>query len=229
MYSFVLVGLKEHQYPNQFEKPVLVSSIRRAYPNINPREISLAIEMATDGKIDVESNPYGNFSWEYLGRIMRCYMDHRNKKAVEVVNENKKLQIETNYEPDSIQKVRIQQEFDRDVVMVVFDRWKRNRVLDCITTPPKLIYNSLVKYHKIIQLTREEMEVIKKQAVELIKTDYDRIKNSKVNSYKEHKFKLALLEGKTDQNKVESDIIEQCHRICIEKAFQVMEQKNTTL
>lgn len=72
----LLVGIRAQNMPQEDERAVLLSFVRRTYPGHTPAEIRLAFEKAVAGELNLspdEVKPYENFSCEYVGRIMRAY------------------------------------------------------------------------------------------------------------------------------------------------------------
>lgn len=75
-YAMLLVGIRAQNMPQEDERAVLLSFVRRTYPGHTPAEIRLAFEKAVAGELNLspdEVKPYENFSCEYVGRIMRAY------------------------------------------------------------------------------------------------------------------------------------------------------------
>lgn len=75
-YAMLLVGIRAQNMPQEDERAVLLSFVRRTYPGHTPAEIRLAFEKAVAGELNLspdEVKAYENFSCEYVGRIMRAY------------------------------------------------------------------------------------------------------------------------------------------------------------
>jgi hypothetical protein len=75
-YAMLLVGIRAQNMPQEEERAVLLSFVRRTYPGHTAAEIRLAFEKAVSGELNLspdEVKPYENFSCEYIGRIMRAY------------------------------------------------------------------------------------------------------------------------------------------------------------
>lgn len=75
-YAMLLVGIRAQNMPQDDERAVLLSFVRRTYPGHTPAEIRLAFEKAVAGELNLspdEVKAYENFSCEYVGRIMRAY------------------------------------------------------------------------------------------------------------------------------------------------------------
>lgn len=59
--------------------------IIRSYGHLTLEEIDLAIELSVSGKLDVDTNPYGNFSPMYVSNIIGAYLRYRNKMMTEII------------------------------------------------------------------------------------------------------------------------------------------------
>lgn len=76
-YCFVLTGLKQDNYPDKLQRPMLINFVRDRYPGLVAAEIKRAFDMACSGQLDCETNHYQNFSCAYFGQVMGAYVSHR--------------------------------------------------------------------------------------------------------------------------------------------------------
>lgn len=74
-YAMVKIGLRAQNWPNEEEKTVLISHVLKGYGGHTAAEIRLAFDMALEGKLDVETNCYENFSCLYFSNIMSAYRE----------------------------------------------------------------------------------------------------------------------------------------------------------
>jgi len=73
-FAMVTAGLGTKNLPSEIEKQVLVTFVTRNYPDYTPAEIAWVFELAMARKIPVDDvKCYGNFSCEYIGRILSAY------------------------------------------------------------------------------------------------------------------------------------------------------------
>lgn len=96
-YAMILVGIRAQNFPQEEEKAVLLSFIRRNYSGHTPAEIRLAFDKAVAGELNLKSDEvkcYENFSCEYVGRIMKAYRAWAVDKAEAIPAAPPALQIE---------------------------------------------------------------------------------------------------------------------------------------
>jgi len=72
-YGITLSGVSAQNMPSKLETAVLSEFIRNNYPDYTPEEIKYAIEKAMARRFEVDAKCYGNFSCEYIGRILSAY------------------------------------------------------------------------------------------------------------------------------------------------------------
>lgn len=74
-YAMLLIGLrlKTIEAIGPEEKAVLLNFIRRHFSGHTLHELRLAFDKAVAGELDVEANPYENFTCEYIGKVMKAY------------------------------------------------------------------------------------------------------------------------------------------------------------
>lgn len=92
------LGLKGDKLPNEKEMGVLYQSIIDEYKNIKIGEVSLAFDLASKGKLDMEAETYQNFSVLYLHRILRAFARYGLVK----LNEVKPTQHEQKWNPKPV-------------------------------------------------------------------------------------------------------------------------------
>ena len=77
-YVFTLVGIRADQIPDEIQKAVLIDFIRAELQNFTLPEFKIAFTMAVKGDLNVDPNPFGQFSALYLSNILKAYT--RRKK-----------------------------------------------------------------------------------------------------------------------------------------------------
>ena len=227
VFCFALIGLTEEQYPKGLRRSFLTEFVRDNYKFYSVEEIKTAFLMLVKGEyLDKSPKHYNNFSPEYFGSVMVCYKSHREKAQLFLSLASNSKPIEKPYEPNTIEKIKIQQDFDKTVTSLIFDKYRQYGVLDLGTTPAKLIYNSLMGFHKIMEFTNDEKKAIKQQANKAIEQRLSDLKEGRVSSYADHKKKIELIGNLVKDEFVEDQVISECHKICIIKCFQKMEVIN---
>jgi hypothetical protein len=97
-YAMVKVGLREHNFPADEEKQILLAHIISEYGNHTPQEIQLAFDMAIAGRLDLEEKEiscYENFSCLYFSKIMNSYRKWAKEVFVQL-KKDKPMVIENN-------------------------------------------------------------------------------------------------------------------------------------
>jgi len=78
------LGIKGDKIPNKEELSVMYKSIVEEYPNIKFGELSLAFDLASKSKLDMEAETYQNFSVLYLHRLLRSFARYGMQKLNEI-------------------------------------------------------------------------------------------------------------------------------------------------
>jgi len=86
-YAMVKIGLRANNWPDDDEKSVLISHVLKGYGGHTVSEIRLAFDMALEGKLEVETNCYENFSCLYFSNIMNAYRNWSNQEYNELPQE----------------------------------------------------------------------------------------------------------------------------------------------
>jgi hypothetical protein len=89
------LGIKGDKIPNKEELSVMYKSIIEEYPNIKFGELSLAFDLASKGKLDMEAETYQNFSVLYLHRLLRAF----SRYGMQKLNEIKPVEQESKWQP----------------------------------------------------------------------------------------------------------------------------------
>lgn len=113
------LGLKAEKVPNAGEMLAMHKSVLEEYPNIKLGEISLAFDLASKGKLDMEAETYQNFSMLYLHRILRAFARY----GIVKLNEIKPVQ-EQKWNPEVVT--------DREKLEIAWDCYKKFRKWDSI-------------------------------------------------------------------------------------------------
>lgn len=227
VFTFACVGLPDECIPKGLKKSFLIQFVRDSYKFYSVEEIKTAFLMLVKGDLsDKSPKHYNNFSPEYFGSVMALYKAHRENANIHLLTASKTKEPEKVYEPNTVEKTRIQLEFDKTVVSLIFEKYKQFGHLDLGTTPAKLVYNSLIGFHKIIEFTNEQKAEIKLNAIDCINQRREELEKGRAWNYRDHKEKLAMIKDLMKAEFVEDEIITECHKICIVKCFQKMEISN---
>jgi hypothetical protein len=130
------LGIKGDKIPNKEELSVMYKSIVEEYPNIKFGELSLAFDLASKGKLDMEAETYQNFSVLYLHRLLRAFARYGMQK----LNEIKPVE-ESSWQPRYIT--------DDEKIETAFDCYKKFRIWDSIVFGVD-VFHILHKQGKII-------------------------------------------------------------------------------
>ncbi len=130
------LGIKGDKIPNKEELSVMYKSIVDEYPNIKFGELSLAFDLASKGKLDMEAETYQNFSVLYLHRLLRSFARYGMQK----LNEIKPVE-NINWQPRFIT--------DDEKIETAFDCFKKFRIWDSIVFGVD-VFHILHKQGKII-------------------------------------------------------------------------------
>ncbi len=91
-YVVALIGLQKEFLPTGAQRAVLIDFVKLKLANYTANEIKIAFQMAIAGDFKVDLECYGQFSSKYLMSIFNAYLEHRNKIALELEREKKKLE-----------------------------------------------------------------------------------------------------------------------------------------
>jgi hypothetical protein len=69
----IKVGIRANNLPSKEETLVLYDHLLKHYGRHTIEEIDLAFEMAITGKLEVDANPFENFSCAYISRIINAF------------------------------------------------------------------------------------------------------------------------------------------------------------
>lgn len=130
------LGIKGDKIPNKEELSVMYKSIVEEYPNIKFGELSLAFDLASKGKLDMEAETYQNFSVLYLHRLLRAFARYGMQK----LNEIKPVE-NINWQPRFIT--------DDEKIETAFYCYKKFRIWDSIVFGVD-VFHILHKQGKII-------------------------------------------------------------------------------
>jgi hypothetical protein len=119
MRGMALLGIKGEKIPSNADMVNMYKSVMEEYKNIKIGEVSLAFDLASKGKLDMEAETYQNFSVLYLHRILRAFARY----GIVKLNEIKPVQQEQR----SHQIVT-----DREKLEIAWDCYKKFRKWDSI-------------------------------------------------------------------------------------------------
>jgi hypothetical protein len=178
------LGIKGDKIPNKEELSVMYKSIVEEYPNIKFGELSLAFDLASKGKLDMEAETYQNFSVLYLHRLLRSFARYGMQK----LNEIKPVE-NINWQPRFIT--------DDEKIETAFDCFKKFRIWDSIVFGVD-VFHILHKQGKIIVEVEDTYDKVLKAMNEKMfegsRQDKIDIKNKmKDDDYMEHQcYRMAV-------------------------------------
>jgi hypothetical protein len=179
------LGIKGDKIPNKEELSVMYKSIVEEYPNIKFGELSLAFDLASKGKLDMESETYQNFSVLYLHRLLRSFARYGMQK----LNEIKPVEQESKWQPRYIS--------DDEKIETAFDCYKKFGIWDSIVFGVD-VFHILHKQGKIIVEVEDTYDKVLKAMNEKMfegsRQDKIDIKNKmKDDDYMEHQcYRMAV-------------------------------------
>lgn len=103
-YVMVKVGLRAANWPDEYEKKILISHIQKNFGGNRIDEIRLAFDMAIIGELNVDANCFENFSCLYFSNIMYAYRQWARK-------EFKESMMPVEIKPKPIEKFQIESEY----------------------------------------------------------------------------------------------------------------------
>ena len=149
------LGIKGDKIPNKEELSVMYKSIVEEYPNIKLGELTLAFDLASKGKLDMEAETYQNFSVLYLHRLLRAFARYGMQK----LNEIKPVAPESKWQPRFIT--------DDEKIETAFDCYSKFRIWDSIVfgldvfhilhKRGKIIVDAQNTYDKVISAMNDRM------------------------------------------------------------------------
>ena len=168
-YVFTLIGLRAENIPDDLQKLVLIDFIRSELGNFTIDDIRTAFVLAVKNELKAEINHFQNFSALYLGQVLNVYQNEKNKAISEFKKaEERQKRLEEEKNGPSPEKLKqIQNDFDLNCVVGPFKNFLETEKIDFEGVPISLIYESLFKRHKIIELTDSRKENFKKTANKL--------------------------------------------------------------
>lgn len=140
------LGIKGDKIPNKEELSVMYKSIVEEYPNIKLGELTLAFDLASKGKLDMEAETYQNFSVLYLHRLLRSFARYGMQKLNEI-----KPVAESKWQPRFIT--------DDEKIETAFDCFKKFRQWDNIVFGVD-VFHILNKRGKIVVTPTETYEKV---------------------------------------------------------------------
>ena len=140
------LGIKGDKIPNNEELAAMYKSIVEEYPNIKLGELTLAFDLASKGKLDMEAETYQNFSVLYLHRLLRSFARYGMQKLNEI-----KPVAESKWQPRFIS--------DDEKIETAFDCFSKFRQWDNIVFGVD-VFNILHKRGNIIVTPSETYEKV---------------------------------------------------------------------
>lgn len=226
LYAIKITALTK--MPSDGDLYFLATKLKEFFGYLKPNEIQLAFDFAIQKKYNCEINHFQNFSVLYFSGVVNAYLDYRNKEAARLATQNTIKKNDLLIKID-IEKEQAQKEYDSTVVKLIFEKYKAYDVVIIDTTFPKMVYNSLFNYHKIIELSPEDKKKIWLECEAKHEKEKERIKTCRTDSladYKKRKIFLSQIEkpeGRKEQ------ILDLVYTHCVKIAFDAMIKKNINL
>lgn len=144
------VGIKN---PSSQELLLIVQFIQKQYSQLSCQEISLAVDLGLEGKLDVtDLKPYGVFSPLYVSGILNAYIDYKMPIVREVVERYERINPPNTDTPKMT--VEEQAKFMRDIILSEYRKFKENGTVNDYLS---IIYDFLKKTKRLI-ITEELKE-----------------------------------------------------------------------
>jgi hypothetical protein len=124
--------------------------IVRSYGNVTLEEIDLAIEYSVAGKLDVDTNPFGNFSPYYVSNIIGAYLRYRNKIMMEVIQRRAEVIREEERRQAVTPASKCQSM--KDVISQCYKEYEQTKE---ITDLFNVIYNFLRRTKRMIEVSKK--------------------------------------------------------------------------
>jgi hypothetical protein len=219
-YCMKVTGLTN--IPQKEDKILLVQKLKDFFGYLHPDEIKLAFDLGIQKIFPAELNHFQNFSVIYLSGVINSYLDYRSREAAKIAsNQVTELTLKSDAE-----KKQIQKEYDQQVILPIFEKYKIYKVVQVDLTLPKMVYKSLVEVHKIITLTPEQKRGIMIQCTARYQQEKERIKSAQVKSMTDYKKRKAFLAQIEKPEGEQAEILDMVYRYCIGLAFDIMIENN---
>lgn len=208
------------------DKYLLIQKTKQFYGYLHPNELKLAFDFALQGLTQCDTRHFQNFSIAYFTQIVNAYLEYRNKEVARVATKtsDNQLVIKTD-----IEKMQIQKEYDIEVVMPIFEKYKMYGVVQIDLTLPKMVYQSLIEHHKILSFTSEQKQEIYKLCSDKYQEEKERVKQSKVKSMADYKKRKAFLAQIDKPEGEKTEVLDIIYKHCVGLAFDVMIEKSISL
>lgn len=82
--GMLLLGIKGEKLPNEAELLIMYETMIEEYKNLRLGELSLCFKLATTGKLDIDVEPYQNFSVLYMHKLLRAFARYAMAKLTEI-------------------------------------------------------------------------------------------------------------------------------------------------
>jgi hypothetical protein len=218
--AYALIGLRKEQTPNLLETQVLISFLKNNYRGFGIDEIKTAFEMAASGQLNCDCNAYGQFSAMYLGTILKAYKVEREKAMLEVSIAKQKEIKHIAYIPDTNELIATQKEFDENCIYPIFQQYLKTGKLETGSIPVRLIYTSLVDFHKILTYSKEQKDEVMRNARVSLERKRVLMQSNKSANYNEFKALKSELNALNELDVYNDKLKNECYLLCIEQCFE---------
>lgn len=165
----VKVGLRAQNMPQDEEKMVLLSFVRKYFGSLTPEMVSEAFDLAITDKLEIDPKQvscYENFTCEYVGRILTAYIKYLKFSG----RLKSQLDKERQFVPPENQKLLAMPKMeDQEKIDLSFDMWKSTGNFIYIDENVFLI----LEKSGLIKLTNEEKKPFMSAAISYMKSMED--------------------------------------------------------
>lgn len=135
--------------------------IKENYGFLNVSEIDHAIKLSITGKLGLDSeevNPFNNFSFLYVGKILNAYLEYKKSLFRDITKRRDEAEIKQIAVPKPTPEEMA--ETMKEIIAGEYQKWKSSgEILD----PFNIVYNYFKKTNQAA-ISKEQTELIKAQA-----------------------------------------------------------------
>ena len=171
-YVFTLVGIRADQIPDEIQKAVLIDFIRAELQNFTLPEFKIAFTMAVKGDLNVDPNPFGQFSALYLSNILKAYQEEKNKAMIKErqrIREAEERERNRPLTPE--EQAKVHEEFDQKFIIEPFDEYIKTGKFEVFKMFPSVLFDALRVRHGKIKLSKKDIEALRSEAKFEIRTE----------------------------------------------------------
>lgn len=156
---YVLIGLRGHHLPSDFEGQIIVNYLRENYAHKGISELSFAFKLAVQNKLDIDTpNAFDQFSILYLEKIMNAYRLWL-KKADEEIKQTIKEETKM-----------IEYQLTKEDKLRTIEEWQKKEKTN-INFIPLFIFDYLEEL-ALIDVSKESKHEIYERAATMLLSEY---------------------------------------------------------